>query len=57
VVAGEVANVAYLGNLIECTVAVGSHALRVQLHPSAPVAPGAKVRLALPIEYCLAMRQ
>jgi iron(III) transport system ATP-binding protein len=57
VVAGEVASVAYLGNLIECTVAVGSHALRVQLHPSAPVVPGARVRLALPIEYCLAMRQ
>jgi iron(III) transport system ATP-binding protein len=55
--AGEVATVMYLGNLIECTVAVGGTLLRVQLHPSAPVAPGARVQLALPIEHCLAMRQ
>jgi len=55
--AGEVATVIYLGNLIECTVAVGGTLLRVQLHPSAPVAPGARVQLALPIEHCLAMRQ
>ena len=55
-VAGEVAAVIYLGNLIECTVMVGAHALRVQLHPSAPVAHGARVQLALPIEHCLAMR-
>ncbi len=56
-IAGQVANVIYLGNILECTVAVGAQVLRVQLHPSAPVAPGAPVRLALPIEHCLAMRQ
>jgi iron(III) transport system ATP-binding protein len=55
--AGEVTTVIYLGNLIECTVAVGGTLLRVQLHPSAPVTPGARVQLALPIEHCLAMRQ
>jgi len=55
-VAGEVAAVIYLGNLIECTVTVGTHLLRVQLHPSTPVARGARVQLALPIEHCLAMR-
>jgi iron(III) transport system ATP-binding protein len=55
--AGEVATVIYLGNLIECAVAVGGTMLRVQLHPSAPITPGARVQLALPIEHCLAMRQ
>jgi len=56
VVSGEVEAVIYLGNLLECTVRAGSQTLRVQLHPTAPVARGARVQLALPIEHCLAMR-
>ena len=56
VVGGEVEAVIYLGNLLECTVRVGAQTLRVQLHPTAPVARGARVQLALPIEHCLAMR-
>jgi len=55
-VAGEVEAVIYLGNLLECTVRAGAQTLRVQLHPTAPVARGARVQLALPIEHCLAMR-
>jgi iron(III) transport system ATP-binding protein len=55
-VAGRVETVIYLGNLLECAVAVGPELLRVQLHPSAAVARGADVQLALPIEHCLAMR-
>jgi iron(III) transport system ATP-binding protein len=56
VVAGEVAAVIYLGNLLECTVTVGTQVVRVQLHPTAPVSRGARVQLVLPIEHCLAMR-
>jgi iron(III) transport system ATP-binding protein len=56
-VAGEVEAVIYLGNLLDCMVAVGGEVMRVQLHPSAPVVRGARVQLRLPIEHCLAMRQ
>jgi iron(III) transport system ATP-binding protein len=56
VVAGEIETVIYLGNLLECTVKAGAQTLRVQLHPSSPVARGARVQLALPIEHCLPMR-
>jgi iron(III) transport system ATP-binding protein len=56
VVGGEVEAVIYLGNLLECTVKVGAQTLRVQLHPTAPVARGARVQLSLPIEHCLPMR-
>ncbi len=56
VLAGQVEAVIYLGNLLECTVAVGTQLLRVQLHPSVPVVRGARVQLLLPIEHCLAMR-
>jgi len=55
-VVGRVETVIYLGNLLECVVAVGPETLRVQLHPSAAVTRGADVQLALPIEHCLAMR-
>jgi iron(III) transport system ATP-binding protein len=55
-VAGEVDAVIYLGNLLECSVRAGTETMRVQLHPSTPVARGARVSLALPIEHCLAMR-
>jgi len=55
-VAGEVETVIYLGNLLECSVKAGAQTLRVQLHPTAPVARGARVQLVLPIEHCLAMR-
>jgi hypothetical protein len=48
--------VIYLGNLLDCMVAVGGEVMRVQLHPSAPVVRGARVQLRLPIEHCLAMR-
>jgi iron(III) transport system ATP-binding protein len=54
--AGEVEAVIYLGNLLDCMVAVGGQVMRVQLHPSVPVVRGARVQLLLPIEYCLAMR-
>ncbi len=56
IVAGTVESVVYLGNLLDCAVAVGGERVRVQLHPSARVASGQSVRLSLPSEHCLAMR-
>jgi ABC-type Fe3+/spermidine/putrescine transport system ATPase subunit len=57
VVAGRIETVVYLGSMIECAVAVGSVRLRVQLHPTAAVERGKEVRLRLPPEHCLAMRE
>ncbi len=55
--AGNVEAVVYVGNLLECVVAVGAERLRLQLHPSVALARGAPVRLHLPIEHCLVMRR
>jgi iron(III) transport system ATP-binding protein len=57
VVAGRIEAIVYLGNFLDCAVAVGSERLRIQLHPATPVAGGQSVRLSLPSEHCLAMRQ
>ena len=56
IVAGRVETVIYLGNLVECAVAVGAQRLRVQLHPSTTLQRGAEVYLHLPAEHCLTMR-
>ena len=56
IVAGTVESVVYLGNILDCAVAVGAERVRVQLHPSTCVASGQAVRLSLPREHCLAMR-
>jgi iron(III) transport system ATP-binding protein len=55
IVAGTVETVTYLGNLLDCAVAVGDQRIRVQLHPSAALDRGAPVRLHLVREHCLAM--
>jgi iron(III) transport system ATP-binding protein len=56
IVAGMVESVVFLGNLLDCAVAVGGERVRVQLHPSTRIAAGQTVRLSLPSEHCLAMR-
>jgi iron(III) transport system ATP-binding protein len=56
IVAGRVAMVIYLGNMLECTVTVGPESIRVQLHPSIELERGASVNLCLPAEHCLAIR-
>jgi iron(III) transport system ATP-binding protein len=56
VVPGNVEAIMYLGNIIECTVAVGNERLRLQLHPANVPARGSRVHLHLPSEHCLAMR-
>jgi iron(III) transport system ATP-binding protein len=55
--AGNVEAVVYVGNLLDCVVAVGSERIRLQLHPSVTLARGAAVRLHFPVEHCLAMRR
>ncbi len=56
-VGGQVETVVYLGNMLECVVAVASERIRVQLHPSIVLARGTSVSLHLPLEHCLAMRR
>jgi iron(III) transport system ATP-binding protein len=55
--AGRVEAVVYVGNLLDCTVAVGETRLRLQLHPDQAPGRGATVGLHLPVEHCLAMRR
>jgi iron(III) transport system ATP-binding protein len=57
IVTGNVEAIIYLGNIIECTVAVGSERLRLQLHPSNVPTRGSRVHVHLPSEHCLAMRR
>jgi iron(III) transport system ATP-binding protein len=56
-VSGRVETIVYLGNMLECVVAVASERIRVQLHPSVALVRGADVSLYLPAEHCLAMRR
>ena len=56
-VSGRVEAIVYLGNMLECIVAVASERIRVQLHPSVALVRGANVSLYLPVEHCLAMRR
>jgi len=54
---GTVDAIVYVGNLLDCVVAVGAERVRLQLQPSATIARGEQVRLAFPVEHCLALRQ
>jgi iron(III) transport system ATP-binding protein len=54
--AGTIDTIVYVGNLLDCVVSVGKERVRLQLQPSAAVDRGAQVRLAFPVEYCLALR-
>ena len=56
-VAGTIETTVFLGNMLDCIVAVGGERLHIQLHPSAAPARGAHVNLRLPAEHCLAMRR
>jgi iron(III) transport system ATP-binding protein len=53
--AGEVDNVVYLGNLLDCVVNVGGEKIRVQLHPSQTLSRGDKVSVRFPVEHCLVL--
>ena len=57
ILAGRVETVVYLGNLVECSIAVGTQRFRVQLHPSTTLRRGAEIHLHLPAEHCQTMRR
>ncbi len=54
---GTVDTIVYVGNLLDCVIAVGAERVRLQLQPSTPIARGTAVRLLFPVEHCLALRQ
>jgi len=56
-VAGTIENTVFLGNMLDCIVAIGGERLHIQLHPSTALARGVHVNLRLPAEHCLAMRR
>jgi len=53
---GKVDAVIFMGDTLECQVAVGTKMMRIKLHPSSPVARGETVRLELPAERCRALK-
>jgi iron(III) transport system ATP-binding protein len=55
--AGTIETVIYVGNMLDCLVAVDDERLRLQLHPSVAAASGTVVSVHLPVEHCLAMRR
>jgi iron(III) transport system ATP-binding protein len=56
VLEGKIEAIIFMGDTLECQVAVGSRTIRLKLHPSSPVARGDTVRLQLPAESCRALR-
>jgi iron(III) transport system ATP-binding protein len=56
-IAGTVETIVFLGNMLDCTVAVGGERLHIQLHPATSLDRGARVQLHLPAEHCLAMHR
>jgi ABC-type sugar transport system ATPase subunit len=44
---GEVADIVFLGEAVECRVRLGRSALVARIHPDQPVEPGAKVGVVI----------
>lgn len=57
VFAGKIDNVVYVGNFLECIVAIKEERFRIQLHPSLSVTSGTLAYIRLPPGDCLAMRR
>jgi iron(III) transport system ATP-binding protein len=53
---GQVRELSFLGNLLDCFVDVGPQTLRVQVHPLNAPARGETVELHLPEQHCMAIR-
>ena len=53
---GQVEALVFLGEALECHVAVGNQRVRLRLHPTSAVQRGDTVRMELPAERCLALR-
>jgi iron(III) transport system ATP-binding protein len=56
VLEGKIAAIVFMGDALECQVAVGSKQIRLKLHPSSGVTKGSTVRLKLPAASCRAVR-
>jgi iron(III) transport system ATP-binding protein len=54
---GPVTAVVYLGNVVDCVIAVGTTPVRIQLHPSRKPPLGSEIEVVLPVEHCLAMHR
>ncbi len=52
---GKVEAISFLGNLLDCTVAIGGERIRIQLPPSVRPDQGAQVCLLLPVDHCQVM--
>ena len=53
---GKIEAIVFMGDALECQVAVGAKQIRLKLHPSSPVTKGSAVRLKLPAGSCRAVR-
>ncbi|HEY6199984.1 MAG TPA: ABC transporter ATP-binding protein [Candidatus Binatia bacterium] len=53
---GKIEAIVFMGDALECQVAVGAKHIRLKLHPSSGVAKGSTVRLKLPAASCRAVR-
>ncbi|HEY3306346.1 MAG TPA: ABC transporter ATP-binding protein [Candidatus Binatia bacterium] len=53
---GKIETIVFMGDALECQVAVGTKLIRLKLHPSSPVARGNTVRLRMPAASCRAVR-
>jgi iron(III) transport system ATP-binding protein len=56
VLEGKIEAIVFMGDALECQVAVGTKLIRIKLHPSSPVTRGETVRLRLPADSCRALR-
>ena len=56
VLEGKVEAIVFMGDALECQVAVGTKLFRLKLHPSSTVARGNTVRLRMPAASCRAVR-
>jgi iron(III) transport system ATP-binding protein len=54
-VEGEVAAIVYMGETLDCQVALGHDTIRLRLHPSSPVECGQSIRLAMYGRACRAL--
>jgi iron(III) transport system ATP-binding protein len=55
-VLGSVKATVFMGDTLECRIAVGSQTIRAKLHPSFQIAPGQQVKLQFPINRCRAIK-
>ncbi len=55
VITGEVAELLFLGEALDCQIAAGGDSMRLKLHPSVKLDVGQKIDVAIPVERCRAL--